>query len=332
MNNAPRHVFVASSSEQLKTARAVAAALSDGQEIIAEPWTEKTFNFSDTYIESLEKKLETADFAVVVLTADDPAVVRKKAVNLPRDNVIFELGLFMGRLGRERVFFLVDGDSGTQIASDLSGVRPVQFNRKVPGADFRSLKTVARALSDQMRNLPLRRKWPDGSGKDQERIWRFSKCIAGGWWERMRTGEDDRSALSFITVAVDEPTGTPTFEGKVFALDGERIANWWSVTSAVVLGDRPRVCYSWKGAFDKTKGQERGGSAEITFESQDPSTAEGYYYDTNFALLEEPEDEDRTRIKNFGIYRCAASDVEVMRYPKSDEAKALIAERLRLRG
>src|SRR5262245_18161426 len=126
----PMRVFVASSSEQIGVAKAAAAALRSEQ-LEAKVWDEDTFDFSDSYMESLERELDRADFAVVIFTADDHANVRGKKVNLPRDNVIFELGLFTGRLGRKRCFFMIDGASETEVASDLSGVNWVKFYRNV---------------------------------------------------------------------------------------------------------------------------------------------------------------------------------------------------------
>jgi predicted nucleotide-binding protein len=149
-------VFVASSSEQISVAKAVAEVLKS-PDFDVKVWDEEIFSFSASYIESLEKELEHADFAVVILTADDSGNVRRKKVNLPRDNVVFELGLFIGRLGRERCFFFVDRDSGTRIASDLSGVKPVAFDRrggkKVPD----SLKLTSQTLKVRI-ILALRKK------------------------------------------------------------------------------------------------------------------------------------------------------------------------------
>ena len=120
-------VFVASSSEKLAVARGVGDVLRGDESLDVHTWDQDVFTLSASYIESLEAELDRADFAIVILTADDPATVRREAVNLPRDNVVYELGLFMGRLGRARCFFFVDGDSATRIASDLSGVRAADF-------------------------------------------------------------------------------------------------------------------------------------------------------------------------------------------------------------
>lgn len=93
-------VFVASSSEQLGVAAEIAQSINRSKAFHAQPWDKEVFEFSKTYIESLEQELDRADFAIVVLTADDAGNVRGRKVSLPRDNVIFELGLFAGCRGR----------------------------------------------------------------------------------------------------------------------------------------------------------------------------------------------------------------------------------------
>lgn len=77
-------VFVASSSEQISTAEGIARSLSGTPELDVQVWNKGVFDFSASYMESLEKALEQADFAAVVLTADDRAEVRSQIVELPR--------------------------------------------------------------------------------------------------------------------------------------------------------------------------------------------------------------------------------------------------------
>lgn len=167
-------VFVASSSEQIKVAKAVAEAL-NSPKLEAKVWDEETFNFSAAYIESLEDELDRADFAIVILTGDDPGNIRENDVNLPRDNVIFELGLFMGRLGRERCFFFVARDSRTRIASDLSGVKQVEFDLDTQAPDSYNLvsqvgRVAQHMLARDKRYAPSRR-----VRQDQDALWRFSR-------------------------------------------------------------------------------------------------------------------------------------------------------------
>jgi predicted nucleotide-binding protein len=98
-------VFVGSSSEGVEFARAVRAALEHDAEITL--WDEGVFGLGQTFVESLTRALSRFDFAVVVLTPDDLVQSRSVEVFGPRDNVIFELGLFMGKLGRDRTFIRI---------------------------------------------------------------------------------------------------------------------------------------------------------------------------------------------------------------------------------
>ena len=49
-------------------------------------------------MESLERELDQSDFAIAIAQPDDLTESRGEAKPTPRDNVIFELGFFMGRL------------------------------------------------------------------------------------------------------------------------------------------------------------------------------------------------------------------------------------------
>jgi hypothetical protein len=319
-------VFVASSSEQVEVAARVARAL-DSPGIDAVTWREGVFTFSRAYIESLEAELDRADFAVVVMTGDDLGVVREATVNLPRDNVVFELGLFIGRLGRERAFFLVEMGSGTRVASDLAGVKPVEFHAPgTPGASARpTLEEQAEQLKVEVLAGGPRFKPSRRSREEHEALWRFNTRIAGHWWERMRAGEDDMSALTYMTVKVDEVRNTPALHGDVYDLDGTRLAEWTSVVCGVVLGDRPVIYYRWEGEHEQTRGQRYGGGGQFEFDDLRLETASGYFYDTNFAAL---HDHATTRIKRCGLYRCSAEDEETMKTPWSKEAKALVRFRV----
>jgi hypothetical protein len=319
--------FVASSSEQISTAEKVADAIraadqGDGQSRLdVQPWSDGIFDFSSAYIESLERELDKADFAVVILTGTDIANVRRSEVNLPRDNVIFELGMFIGRLGRNRCFFFVDGDSKTRIASDLSGVKPVEFfeDCATEAAGRPSLKSQARKVMEQMVGQEARYKPSPEVRAGQEELWRFCRRLSGAWWERMREGEDDMSALSYVAITVDEVTNTPRLKGRTYGIDGEPLAEWKSVVSGVELSSTtPMLSYRWDGEHEKTRGQRYGGGGRITFDNPELETGQGYFYDTNYALL---ESNPKTRIKRFGFYRCTQDEIETMTRHWTQEAK-----------
>jgi len=100
-------VFIGSSSEGKATAESLQNLLNDGT-MDVRIWSDGVFDVSDTAIESLENMVRESDFAVLVLTPDDAIKSRGTHNAAPRDNVIFELGLFMGALGRKRVFALCE--------------------------------------------------------------------------------------------------------------------------------------------------------------------------------------------------------------------------------
>ena len=120
-------LFIGSSSEGLDVAREVELLLQDVAEVTI--WNEGLgiFKIGNSYLESLINSLDNFDFAILILTPDDLVTSRDISSQGPRDNVMFELGLFMGRLGRSRTFFLYDSDKGIKIPSDLSGIRAAPF-------------------------------------------------------------------------------------------------------------------------------------------------------------------------------------------------------------
>ena len=113
-------LFVGSSKEGIEIAEAVQLELQDLADVTI--WTQGIFEVGRSYLESLTKTIERADFAVLVLTPDDIIESRGSVALAPRDNVLFELGLFMGRLGRERCLFVYDKTSNVKLLSDLFGI------------------------------------------------------------------------------------------------------------------------------------------------------------------------------------------------------------------
>jgi len=101
--NKPRH-FVGSSTGSL----AVAHALRENLEyhIEVRVWNQGIFDFSASTLSSLLEAISETDFGAFVLAADDLAEIRKEVRRVPRDNVVFELGLFIGGLGRDRTFIV----------------------------------------------------------------------------------------------------------------------------------------------------------------------------------------------------------------------------------
>lgn len=118
-------VFVGSSSESRRLAQAIQNNLSNAAHV--QLWTQAVFQPSDSFLEGLLNECQSADFAVMVLSPDDITKSRNIVEASPRDNIIFEAGLFMGALGRKRVFLLVPKNSSIKKPSDLSGITMLEY-------------------------------------------------------------------------------------------------------------------------------------------------------------------------------------------------------------
>jgi predicted nucleotide-binding protein len=109
VNVKPR-VFIGSSVEQLELAYATQEALEHNVESTV--WTQDVFTLSQGTVASLIDRLDDSDFGIFVLAPDDVTIMRDVNGRTVRDNVIFELGLFIGRLGADRCFLIVPRGNG----------------------------------------------------------------------------------------------------------------------------------------------------------------------------------------------------------------------------
>lgn len=75
-----------------------------------------------TIIEKFEENSSEVGFAVILLTADDDGKAKKETdyKSRARQNVVFEMGYFIGKLGRNRVFLLLA--EGVEKPGDLDGI------------------------------------------------------------------------------------------------------------------------------------------------------------------------------------------------------------------
>ena len=123
-------IFIGSSVEKLNIAEFVQSNL----EHVSYPeiWSQNIFELSSTTIESLFESLNNTDFAIFILSPDDIVEIRSKKEATARDNVIFELGLFMGKLGRDRVFYIIPRNEKIHLPTDLLGITPGTYDPKHP--------------------------------------------------------------------------------------------------------------------------------------------------------------------------------------------------------
>jgi len=122
-------LFIGSSKERLDYAYAIQQNLEDDAEVTV--WTQGIFELNKTSVESLVKALDKFDFALFVFAPSDTLRLRQSKYKAVRDNVVFELGLFMGKLGRERTFIVAPkGSADLRIPTDLAGITPGKFDPK----------------------------------------------------------------------------------------------------------------------------------------------------------------------------------------------------------
>jgi CRP/FNR family transcriptional regulator, cyclic AMP receptor protein len=143
-------IFIGSSSEGLAIAKSIHSELLK-DEVVPVIWSQGVFECSQTAIEDLVAQAGTSDFAIIVLTGDDVTKSRGRAMSSPRDNVIFELGLFMGSLSRERTFIVAQKDVDLKLPTDLLGVTTLRFSRRTQTISANSLRSVLAEIRKQIR-------------------------------------------------------------------------------------------------------------------------------------------------------------------------------------
>lgn len=119
-------LFVISSVEALEIAREVQNGF-DHDPFNVVIWTDGVFRASQYPIESLEREVEQADFAIAIAQPDDLTESRGELKSVVRDNVLFELGVFIGRLGRARTFLVEPRGEELELPSDLTGLNPLTY-------------------------------------------------------------------------------------------------------------------------------------------------------------------------------------------------------------
>src|SRR5215207_2035621 len=166
-------IFLGSSAAQAKLLQALTRGLEDVARV--EPWT-VSFNPGTTTLERLLELAHEVDFAAFVFARDDwtstslPAAPPPESAQAsPRDNVVFEAGMFGGALGMRRTFIL--HASGSKLPTDLLGLTCVRYDGSTAAA---VMKVVCRKLCDAIEN--------------EGRVAR----IEGLWWEYSLTQRSEK--------------------------------------------------------------------------------------------------------------------------------------------
>ncbi len=148
-------LFIGSSSENLLMVEVLVEKLGPYAKVV--PWTDQSvFLPTDFYLQSLLRLPSRFDFGLFLLEPDDIVTSRGSVADVPRDNVIFELGLFMSQLGTKRVLAMAPRGR-VRLLSDINGFKPIEYAEPVELRELRTQlgetknETTRRALSAAVR-------------------------------------------------------------------------------------------------------------------------------------------------------------------------------------
>jgi len=248
-------IFLGSSGQQEKLVQALTRGLRDVAAV--EPWT-TVFRPGAWTLYRLIELTREVDFAAFVFGQDDwttqgvsPNPASGQAS--PRDNVVFEAGLFGGALGIRRTFIL--HANGAKLPTDLVGLTSIRY-------DPDTTPVIVREINRKLR-------------KAIEAEGRVSR-LEGVWWQLSLTPrtELDPSAVSLVTVSRDR-TGALEVAGRSWDADGTLSARVWSEASKE-RADPVSIFMFWKGERPRhPNAPQMEGTAEIRLESVD--RAGGYW-------------------------------------------------------
>ena len=294
--NKPR-IFLGSSAEQAKLVQAIARGLEDVADV--EAWT-STFNPGRSTLERLVELSQEVDFAAFVFAHDDWTASRgsQSGEASPRDNVVFEAGLFGGALGLRRTFVL--HARGAKLPSDLLGLTSVRYDPAATPAEVRIInQKLHKAIEAEGRRGP----------------------IEGLWWQLSLTArtEHEPSAVSLLRVARDRDGGL-NVNGRGWQEDGTLSSRYWS-EAAKEHKDPSGVFYFWKGERPRDpNAPQLEGTGEIRVEATDRAT--GYW-------ITRSDRDPGLNARTAGIYlRANPSDLQVLEDGSEKERAQLIGERL----
>src|SRR5699024_7326138 len=140
-------IFIGSSSESYSIAEKIASLLTNVAKCVV--W-KNIFNLNQSNYENLANQIALYDYAILIATADDVTISRKKKIVATRDNVLFEFGLFAGALGRDRVFYIIE--KNTKVPSDLFGVSLPEILKKDDAKHDESVLGVAGKIKKHIKN------------------------------------------------------------------------------------------------------------------------------------------------------------------------------------
>ena len=149
-------IFIGSSSEGKDVAERLAARLESDGSTEANVWTQGVFDLGEHVLDGLIRHAQTSDFAVLVLSPDDSVSSRDAVSQAPRDNVVFELGLFIGALGKDRTYMVQPQNLDLKLPSDLAGITQARYPLRSDGNTTAALNSAGITILDQVKKLGVR--------------------------------------------------------------------------------------------------------------------------------------------------------------------------------
>jgi len=296
-------IFLGSSGKQEKLLQALTRGLEDVAHV--DPWT-TSFHPGTTTLDRLLELTHEVDFAAFAFARDDwtatsPSVSARtgSAQASPRDNVVFEAGLFGGVLGMRRTFIV--HASGAKLPTDLLGLTCVRYEDSLTPAEMR-------AVNQKLRNAI----------ENEGRIAR----IEGLWWQFSLTERDlvEPSAVSLLRISRSRE-GALELVGRSWQEDGSLSARYWS-EAAKEKKEPSGIFYYWKGERPlHPNAPQLDGTGEIRLESAD--RAAGYF--TTHA-----DWDPKVNARTSGVYlRADPKDTSILDGRDDRQRAKLINERLR---
>lgn len=213
------HLFIGSASETEAIATKIGKALKDRVQV--HHWRD-SFGLGEFSLKALQREAAECDFAVFVWGEEDTTVARGERHGAPRDNVVYEAGLFAGALGEHRVF--VAHAKNTKIPSDYLGVTTARFDPRKP-----DIRGIVKQICVPIKQL---------GGKPATRL--------SGWWWQLVVTEDDKSVVSFFEVKPKEDGHSVSMGGHAWGESGKLLARWDAIATQFDEGTKT-LHYSWEG-------------------------------------------------------------------------------------
>lgn len=184
--------FIGSSVKGVRIAQAIQHELQ--HDVQCTVWNQGVFEPGKATIEDLTKALDEHEFAIFVFLPEDVATIKGKTSETIRDNVLFELGLFIGKLGRDRNFFVVPkGDDKMHLPSDLAGVTPATYD---PNNDNLQVAVSSACYVIRNRVESLRKSSILYDSTRQFRSFHFRGVPAHHWEEGQKVGKKAEGSLT----------------------------------------------------------------------------------------------------------------------------------------